>query len=98
LIYDKYNSPVLFTELGIIVVLHIQATLGNELFYLIDFLLRCPKTQQAKSYKAFFNIIWKEEWFHGVYLWGWQTKRGNTFFENIIITHHKENRRKTLLQ
>jgi hypothetical protein len=31
-------------------------------------------------YKAFFNTIWKEPWFHGVYIWEWQSNGNNANF------------------
>ena len=64
--HKTVNKPILFTELGYASTPHapyspweggIQGNADVEI--------------QAKCYEAFFQTIWKEAWFAGVYWWRW---------------------------
>lgn len=78
---QKFDKPVIFTELGYKSTEDAAArpwrwvTIYDRLFTKVSF-----KTQ-AIAYKAFFNTIWKEDWFYGVHIWKWQAKASNGIFE-----------------
>ncbi|SHM75496.1 hypothetical protein SAMN04488057_103216 [Cyclobacterium lianum] len=71
----KYKKPILFTELGYCNTSDAadapwlwpkdrkQAVLSEEV--------------QARCYTAFFESVWHQPWFQGVYFWKWYPERGN---------------------
>jgi len=68
----KFNKPILFTELGY---KSIQGTSKKpwEWNGIKNIYSKISKKEQLLCYQAFFNIIWKESWFHGIHIWEWQS-------------------------
>jgi len=68
-ITKKYNRPILFTEMGY------KSTADSAIkpWEWIDYSNRETKKEspetQANCYAAFFNTVWKKEWFAGVHIW-----------------------------
>ncbi len=69
----KHKRPILFTELGYKSTTNSAAKPWEWLDYPNISHLYSPDIQ-GNCYQAFFNTIWKKEWFAGVHLWQW---RGN---------------------
>lgn len=65
-----YNKPIVFTELG-------YKSTENAAIKPWEWgssrnkLQKISKRTQAMCYQAFFNTIWKKDWFEGVHLWEW---------------------------
>jgi hypothetical protein len=67
----KFNKPILFTEIGY---RSLQGTSRApwEWSSLKHYFYKISKEEQLLCYQAFFNIVWKEPWFHGMHIWEWQ--------------------------
>lgn len=68
-IYKKYNRKILFTEVGY----KSTADSGIAPWEWIDEPSNQNKSfsteTQANCYQAFFNTVWKKDWFAGVHIW-----------------------------
>ena len=68
-IHKKYNRKILFTEMGY------KSTADSAIkpWEWIDYSADSDKIvsteTQANCYLAFFNTVWKKEWFAGVHIW-----------------------------
>lgn len=69
----KYDRPILFTEIGYRSVKG-TATRPWEWNKAGDILNKISQEEQYLCYQAFFNVLWKKKWFHGVHIWEWQTR------------------------
>ncbi|MEM8486907.1 MAG: hypothetical protein AAF564_15245 [Bacteroidota bacterium] len=67
---EKYQKPVLFTEIGYRSIAT-GALTPWEWSSTTDFFRRVSHQTQAWSYQAFFNEVWHEPWFAGAHLWEW---------------------------
>ena len=72
-IHKKYNLPILFTEMGY------KSTADsaiNPWEWIDNFTEKdkafSPETQ-ANCYQAFFDTVWKKDWFAGVHIWQLRT-------------------------
>lgn len=70
-VHSKFNKPILFTEIGY---KSIHGTSKNpwEWNGIKNVYSKISKREQFLCYKAFFNTIWTEPWFHGIHIWEWQ--------------------------
>ncbi|MFH1878418.1 MAG: hypothetical protein ABH883_06400, partial [Candidatus Omnitrophota bacterium] len=67
-LHGEIKKPVLFTEIGYPSAQHAPYTPWKN--------GECGNADphiQAKCYKAFFETIWRQSWFAGVYWWKWDT-------------------------
>jgi hypothetical protein len=62
----KYQKPILFTEFG-----YRSCDYTAQKPWDTDFSFPDNEKAQADGYSAFFNTIWPEEWFAGVFIWKW---------------------------
>jgi hypothetical protein len=68
-IHNKYNRKVLFTEMGYKSTADSAIKPWEWIEYSPDQKkILCNETQ-ANCYAAFFNTVWKKEWFAGVHIW-----------------------------
>jgi len=73
-LYGKYNRRILFTEMGYKSTASsairpwewAEKSTDKEVYY-------SPETQ-ANCYKAFFESVWKQDWFAGVHIWQLRSK------------------------
>ncbi|MEM0991562.1 MAG: hypothetical protein AAGI49_00935 [Bacteroidota bacterium] len=70
---QKHGLPILFTEIGYRSVKG-TATRPWEWNDVNNILSKISQEEQYLCYQAFFNVMWKKEWFHGVHIWEWQTR------------------------
>ncbi len=70
-LHRKYNKPILFTELGYRA--DLQATVKPWEWDSIWSPLMKKKSErtQWRAYEAFFQQLWDQEWFAGVFIWQW---------------------------
>jgi hypothetical protein len=94
--HSGINKPIIFTELG-------YASTPNAPYSPWEAGLQgnADIEIQAKCYEAFFETIWKEPWFSGVYWWKWNpnVRSGGKYnrrftpqnkpAQNIIEAHYK---------
>ena len=73
-VYKKWNRKILFTEMGY------KSTAGSAIKpweWIEDSTANqdyIPSSEtQANCYEAFFNTIWKKEWFAGVHIWSFRS-------------------------
>ncbi|MEL6944777.1 MAG: hypothetical protein AAFO82_19135, partial [Bacteroidota bacterium] len=96
----KYDRPILFTEIGYRSV-EGTATRPWEWHKAGDYVSKIAQKEQYLCYQAFFNVLWKKDWFHGVHIWEWQARANsdgnNTNFHlegkptfNLIMQKFKE--------
>lgn len=68
-IHEKYNRPVLFTEIGY----KSTADSAVEPWAWIEHSAKHQKSisleTQANCYQAFFDTVWKKKWFAGAHIW-----------------------------
>ncbi|MFK7776354.1 MAG: hypothetical protein AB8F94_29800 [Saprospiraceae bacterium] len=85
-IHKKFAKKILFTELGY------KSTTDSaiEPWSWIDYssnLYKPVSTEtQANCYQAFFNTVWKKEWFAGVHFWQWHTSEEDGGKDNLDFT------------
>ncbi|MBD3379303.1 MAG: hypothetical protein GF408_02455 [Candidatus Omnitrophica bacterium] len=65
---SQINKPIIFTELGYASTAHAPYSPWKG-----GYSGNADPEIQAKCYKAFFDTVWKEPWFAGVYWWKWDT-------------------------
>ena len=88
-LHQKYNKPILFTELGYKSTSDAGIkpwewdTLGNRFYKKIS------KRTQALCYQAFFNTVWQQSWFEGVHLWEWQSRSRSNGNNNAFTIQNK---------
>ncbi len=73
-IHKKYNSPILFTEIGYKSTSDAAIEPWQWADGLSGLYKKVSNRTQANCYEAFFRTFWKKEWFAGVHLWQWQAK------------------------
>ena len=84
-LYQRYNKPILFTELGYKsttdagIAPWTWESSADRFYKLIS-----HKTQ-ALCYQAFFNVMWSQPWFAGVHIWQWPAA-GNSNGQNNRFT------------
>ncbi|MEN0047200.1 MAG: hypothetical protein AAF806_09095 [Bacteroidota bacterium] len=69
----QHNRPILFTEIGYRSVKG-TATRPWEWNEAGNILSKMSQEEQYLCYQAFFNVMWKKKWFHGIHIWEWQTR------------------------
>jgi hypothetical protein len=80
-LHQKYNKPILFTEVGYRS--DVSATIKPwewDSTFRVLYKKKSDKTQQL-AFEALFKQLWAKEWFAGVYIWQWDhrsTKEGST--------------------
>lgn len=80
-IHQRFNKPILFTELGYKSTPNAGIAPWEWNNFQNRFYRKISKRTQALCYQAFFNTVWKEDWFAGVHVWQWQS-RGNSMGDN----------------
>ncbi len=80
-IHRRFNKPILFTELGYKSTPNAGIAPWEWNSFQNRFYRKISKKTQALCYQAFFNTVWKEDWFAGVHIWQWQS-RGNSMGDN----------------
>ncbi|MEO0528815.1 MAG: hypothetical protein AAFZ89_16400 [Bacteroidota bacterium] len=73
-LYKTHEKPILFTEVGY--KSEASATIkpwewGTTFGILFN--KKSDRTQQ-RAYEALFNRLWDKDWFHGTYIWQWDTR------------------------
>lgn len=69
-VQEKYQRPVLFTEVGYRSAE--QATAQPWAWEGLGTWAAASALTQAAAYEALFEVFWDEPWFAGAYLWRWQ--------------------------
>ncbi len=69
---EKYNRPILFTELGYKSTKNAASEPWEWIDYESDDDTMVSLETQKNSYKAFFDEIWDQPWFAGVHIWQWR--------------------------
>ena len=88
-LHQKYNKPILFTELGYKSTPDAGIkpwewnTLSNRFYKKIS------KRTQALCYQAFFNTVWQQPWLEGVHLWEWQSRSKTDGNNNAFTIQNK---------
>lgn len=76
-VHEKYNKPILFTELGY----KSTADSGIKPWEWIDYSAKEDKPHsietQVNCYNAFFDTVWDKEWFAGVHIWQMRSEYKN---------------------
>jgi hypothetical protein len=89
-IHKKFDKKILFTELGY----KSTADSAIEPWGWIDYssnLYKPVSTEtQANCYEAFFQTVWKKEWFAGVHIWQWHTSDKDGGKDNLDFTPRKK--------
>ncbi len=82
---EKYNKPILFTEIG-------YKSCEDSAIHPWEWIEDHNGTEKKHSaitqencYKSFFNTIWPEPWFAGAHLWQWNTYYVDRNMENTNI-------------
>ncbi|WP_437398604.1 glycoside hydrolase family 113 [Flagellimonas lutimaris] len=78
---QMFGKPVIFTELGYKSTLDAASRPWRWITFYDRLFTKASLKTQANAYRAFFNTIWKEEWFYGVHVWKWQTNNSSGIFE-----------------
>lgn len=78
---ERFNKPVLFTELGYKSTANAGIAPWEWNNLQNRFYMKISKKTQALCYQALFNTIWKEDWFAGLHVWQWHS-RGKSEGEN----------------
>ena len=73
-IHNKYNKPVLFTEIGYKSTTDAAIEPWQWADGLSNLITKVSNRTQANCYEAFFRTFWKEEWFAGVHFWQWHAR------------------------
>ena len=72
---EKFNKPILFTELGY------KSTSDSAItpWEWVDFPYASTKKisykTQVACYQAFFETVWPKDWFAGAHIWEWNSRR-----------------------
>ncbi|MEM9930925.1 MAG: hypothetical protein AAF840_13975, partial [Bacteroidota bacterium] len=68
---QAYNKPIMFTELGYRAdaLATVEPWEWNSLFSAL--LKKTSKRTQLLAYDAFFQKVWHQDWFAGVFIWQW---------------------------
>ncbi len=84
---EKYNKPILFTEIGY--KSEASATIKPWLWDTLYSGLSKEKSDETQqlAYQALFESLWHKEWFKGFYIWQWHShsKQENTY-KNMDFT------------
>lgn len=72
-ISKKYNRPILFTEIGYKSTADSAIDPWQWIDYSSDQNKAVSTETQANCYQAFFNTLWKKDWFAGVHIWQWRS-------------------------
>lgn len=72
---EKWNKKIIFTEYGFRSIDYPEALAGKD-----ESKLSPNMKNQESAYRAFFQTVWKEDWFEGGFFWKWQfrSKIGGT--------------------
>jgi hypothetical protein len=98
----KINKPILFTEFG-----YRSCDFATEKPWETDFTLPDNEALQAIAYKVFFDKVWVQKWFAGVFVWKWfpvldknprhkdtftpQNKQAEVVIRNCFLVSEKQN-------
>lgn len=88
--HQKFDKKIIFTELGY------KSTNDSaiEPWSWIDYssnLYKPVSTEtQVNCYDAFFNTVWKKEWFAGVHIWQWHTSEKDGGKDDLDFTPRKK--------
>lgn len=73
-LHDKYNKPILFTEVGYKSESNATIKPWEWISYTAILTEKKSDRTQQLAYEALFKKIWDEHWFAGVYIWQWDTR------------------------
>lgn len=86
-IHKKYNRKILFTEMGYKSTSDSAIEPWKWMEHASNLNMTFSTETQANCYMAFFNTIWKKEWFEGVHIWQWRSDyKGNDGNNNMDFT------------
>ena len=86
---ERYNKPVLFTEIGYKSTPDAARTPWEWERASYRFYQKVSHKTQALSYQAFFNTIWHEPWFAGVHIWHWSSSTNDNGANNRFTVKGK---------
>lgn len=95
-LHKTYNKPIIFTELGYRP--DAEATVEPWEWYSLFSKLQKKKSYKTQllAYEAFFQKVWNQDWFAGVFIWQWNNSydfsvRGKPAQNNISKWYSKIN-------
>jgi len=68
---NRYNKPVLFTEIGYKSTSDAAIRPWEWPGFLSGIVQRSSSETQAKCYESFFSVFWDKRWFAGAHIWKW---------------------------